>query len=376
MYARRLQRLAVVFAVFLIAAVPASSEPLSLILPTSNDALFRGEEPSFYQFTERYFDGVRSRPWQGGQYGFVRNPKHSPGGLVYTRFHEGVDIRAVHRDRYGEPLDTVRAVDDGYVVYVNNTERRSSYGKYVVVEHWWSGSPFYSLYAHLKKTSVRQGDRVWQGDELGRLGYTGRGIDRERAHLHFEINMLLNRNFQRWYDRHYRSRNWHDVFNGINMAGIDVAALYLSLQEDPELTVKEFLAREEPFYTVVLEREEAPDLIDRYEWLVDWTRIRLTGGTPKSWEISFTASGVPIRIEPLARSVDEPEVMMMRSVAGSYDDLTDGRVNGRNSRYYLSRSGRRYAELFATTGPRREIVDFERPQIRAVSDDDVRLRTW
>src|SRR5690606_4562816 len=176
-------------------STPAEGDPLRLILPTRNDALLGGAGPSFYQYTHRTFEGRRSKPWQGGQYGFVRNPLRTAEGIIYTKFHEGVDIRPVYRDHRGEPADTVVSIDDGYVVYVNNYERQSSYGKYVVVEHWWGGSPFYSLYAHLNSVTVRRGQRIRQGEPIGKLGYTGRGIDRERAHLHFEINMLLNRNF-------------------------------------------------------------------------------------------------------------------------------------------------------------------------------------
>src|SRR5690606_35768989 len=197
-----------------------AAEPLHLILPTSNDALLRGDGPGFFMFTDRNFQGRRSQPWEGGQYGYVRNPMEMAGGVVYTRFHEGVDIRPVYRDGAGEPLDTVRTIDDGYVVYVNNIEARSNYGKYVVVEHWWSGSPFYSLYAHLGAVHVRAGEQVVQGQRLGRMGYTGRGIDRRRAHVHFEINMLLNQNYPEWHRSNVRGSNWHDVFHGYNLAGL------------------------------------------------------------------------------------------------------------------------------------------------------------
>src|SRR5690554_5389210 len=149
-----------------------SAQPLDLILPTSNRALLEDDGPAFYQFTDRYFKGKRSHPWEGGQYGFVRNQVETQEGVVFTRFHEGVDIKPLYRDRRGEPLDTVRAIDDGYVVYANDNEHHSSYGKYIVVEHWWDGSPYYSLYAHLNEVDVERGDRVFQGDRLGRLGYT------------------------------------------------------------------------------------------------------------------------------------------------------------------------------------------------------------
>jgi hypothetical protein len=53
---------------------------------------------------------VISHPWQGGQYGFVRDPVETAAGTIYTRFHEGMDIRPMRRDARGEPIDEVRAV--------------------------------------------------------------------------------------------------------------------------------------------------------------------------------------------------------------------------------------------------------------------------
>src|SRR5882724_1727980 len=96
------------------------SQALDLVLPTDNDALYSGDGAAFYQYVERNYNGVKSTPWEGGQYGFVRDPTDTAGGVVYTRFHEGIDIRPLHRDAHGEPLDEVRAIADGKVVHVNS----------------------------------------------------------------------------------------------------------------------------------------------------------------------------------------------------------------------------------------------------------------
>lgn len=357
-------------------AVPAGADPLSLILPTSNDALLRGDPSAFFQYTDRNFEGVRSRPWQGGQYGFVRNARRTAAGIVHTRFHEGVDIQAMYRDRYDEPLDTVRTIDDGYVVYVNDQAGRSTYGKYVVVEHWWSGSPFYSLYAHLNSVHVEPGMLVEQGDELGRLGYTGRGINRRRAHLHFEINMLLNRNFQHWFEQNFSSRNWHDVFNGINLAGMDVTELYLTLEEDSTLTIEQFLNRQTPYYSVSVPLERVPDIIDRYEWLLDWSELRGSGERQRSWEIVYTRTNVPIGIRPSPKHVEGFELSHVRTSEISHALVTSGRVVGQGDGSYLGSSGERYVSLLTTQGGRADVVEFDRPQFRTVSETGTRLRPW
>src|SRR5437773_10030782 len=129
------------FVVRLLASLPAmlrsQSDPLNLALPTDNDAIYRGDGPEFYQYIERDYQGVKSTPWEGGQYGFVRDPVETPAGIVYTRLHEGIDIRPLQRDEQGEPLDPVRAIASGTVVHANLVPRFSNYGKYVVVEHRW-----------------------------------------------------------------------------------------------------------------------------------------------------------------------------------------------------------------------------------------------
>src|SRR5213083_3441507 len=149
----------------------AQNQVLDLVLPTDNDALLSGDGSAFYQHIERDYNGVKLTPWEGGQYGFVRDPKSTGGGVVYTRFHEGIDIRSVHRDANGEPLDEVRAIADGEVVHVNPAAGYSNYGKYIVIEHRWDGSNYYSLYGHLSSITVRPGDPVKRGQPVATMGY-------------------------------------------------------------------------------------------------------------------------------------------------------------------------------------------------------------
>src|SRR3954467_2585656 len=83
-------------------------EPLNLTLPTDNDGLLRGDGPAFYQYIERDYKGEKSTPWEGGRYGYVRNPRETSAGIVYTRMHEGVDIPPLERDPTGDPLHAAR----------------------------------------------------------------------------------------------------------------------------------------------------------------------------------------------------------------------------------------------------------------------------
>lgn len=273
----------------------ATAHAVHVSLPTSNDNLLTGRLEDFYQRTARAGDSA----WQGGMYGLVRNSRTVRGAEVHTRFHEGIDIKPLYRDERGNPLDSVRAISSGVVVHVNDRAGNSNYGRYVVVEHIWDGSPYYSLYAHLNEVWIDSGTVVDAGDLLGRLGYTGAGINRARAHLHLEICMLYNSAFHVWYQEEHAARdsNFHGIFNGKNLAGLDPARFLGYMIEHPRRSVSDFLADEELLYTIQFPRNRSGylDLIDRYEWLL----TREPGKSDRSWKVSFTNGGVPIRVEPI-----------------------------------------------------------------------------
>jgi murein DD-endopeptidase MepM/ murein hydrolase activator NlpD len=87
------------------------------------------------------------------------------------RRHLGVDLAAPN----GTP---VRTVGDGTVEFAGV---QNGYGKVVFVKH--SGDRE-TVYAHLSRIGVRQGQRVSQGDLIGAVGATGWATG---PHLHFEV---------------------------------------------------------------------------------------------------------------------------------------------------------------------------------------------
>ena len=320
----------------------AQNQVLDLALPTDNDALFSGDGPTFYQYVERNYKGAKSTPWEGGQYGFVRDPTDTAGGIVYTRFHEGVDIRPLHRDPRGEPLDEVRAIADGKVVHTNLVPGYSNYGKYVVIEHRWDGSNYYSLYGHLSSIAVQPGDTVKHGQRIAVMGYTGTGLNRERAHLHLELNLMLSREFESWYNAFFRNDpNHNGIYNGMNLAGLDIARLYLALHKNPSLTIPEFLGREETFYKVTVPKARHFELPKLYSWM-------LTTGSrneKSSWEVSFTQSGVPLRIESSDKSVTQPELSYVKKSSVDYSHLTRDIISGHAANVHLTDYGRQLMRL-------------------------------
>lgn len=88
------------------------------------------------------------------------------------RFHYGIDLANITGTR-------VVAAMDGIVADVEN--RPAGYGKYVVIKH---SRGYQTLYGHLNSVSVRQGQRISQGQILGTMGNTGRSTG---PHLHFAI---------------------------------------------------------------------------------------------------------------------------------------------------------------------------------------------
>ncbi len=322
----------------------AGREPsFRLVLPTDNRNIF-SDPSSYYMYTDRTFEGVKSKPWQGGQYGFVRNQKRTGIGVVFTRLHEGIDVKPVRRDKNGEPLDDVYAISDGTVVYVNPSASASSFGKYVVVQHDWPEGAFYSLYAHLAFPSVKVEQPVKAGDTLGRLGYTGRGINKERAHVHVELNFMLSDRFKTWYGKHFTSKNHHDIFNGFNLTGMDIARLYREKSANPAITIREFLAKEEAYFKVRAPGKNPPGVLRRHPWL---GREMEGAASATSWEYTFARSGVPLSIRPSTESLRYPLVTSVKPVNTNHSFLTMGRIEGSGSKASLSGSGSRYIQLIS-----------------------------
>jgi murein DD-endopeptidase MepM/ murein hydrolase activator NlpD len=322
---------------------------LELRLPTSNDALFYDESLFYAALDRETIPGLRTAGWEGGQYGFVRSPARTPGGLILSQLHEGLDIRPLERDARGEPLDTVVAVADGVVAYVNRGAGSSSYGRYVVVRHRWDRSPVYSLYAHLSSTAVSEGDSVRIGEALGQLGYTGRGTAQHRAHVHLEIGLLLNEHFQRWFDAYYGSRNFHGLYFGKNIAGVNPAALYRSLRQDATLSFAEFVRRQPVAYRLALPGDRPLDLLERYSWLAEGDVAPADTAETGAWVVSFTREAVPVRIARRSEPVAEPEVVYVAPNVRRGHLSTAGYLARGTDDYHLTRDGRAYVALLATS---------------------------
>lgn len=316
-----------------------------LALPTDNHHLLGDDEERFYMYVYRTFEGQKSRPWTGGKYGFVRNKKRTNDGIICTKFHEGIDIKPIKRDSKGIPLDKVKTIAAGKVVYCNPISHHSSYGKYIVIEHNWVGGLFYSLYAHLSSITVKEGQRLALGDNLGTLGYTGDGLNRDRAHLHLELGIIFTSRFTPWHDNYFTDTNHHGNYNGINIAGLDIASFLMKKRNNSSLSIPQFVASMSTHYKVIVPRrqirEGTPEIVQRYPWMLHG---KLLSNTP-SVEIAFSASGFPIRITPCQRKTATPIVSWVRECNSKHEYHTKGFVSGTGEAASLSKSGRRFIDL-------------------------------
>jgi murein DD-endopeptidase MepM/ murein hydrolase activator NlpD len=315
-----------------------------LVLPTENQALLHGDPANFYQYVQRDFEGQVSQPWEGGQYGFVRNPVRFGSTIICTRFHEGIDIRPLNRDSSGEPTDVVHAIAAGKVAYTNTVAGYSNYGRYVVVEHSFDNCPYYSLYAHLSLIMVKPGDNVAQNAPLAVMGHTGEGIDRERAHVHLELNLMLNGQFIEWLSKYFpKEVDRHGIYNGMNLAGLDIGRFYLELQKNPALTVAQFVQSGEPWYRVIVPRSPKMDLQQRYPWLVQGSQ------TGQSWELTFDRTGLPLRIRAIEEPIGEPVLSWVHPSPYPQNLMTKGHIQSHGSTTALTVEGRRFIDLICPT---------------------------
>jgi len=95
-------------------------------------------------------------------------------GWRWGRMHQGVDLSGSRRD-------TVFTTASGVVT---KSRRIGGYGKCVIVDH---GNGYETLYAHLSKILVEEGETIIDNQPIGKVGSTGFSTG---PHLHYEI--LIN----------------------------------------------------------------------------------------------------------------------------------------------------------------------------------------
>ena len=105
-----------------------------------------------------------------------RNAVKTSKGYSSTN-HDGIDIGGTGGNLNGQAADSIGG---GKVTEVGYDE--NGYGNYVVVDH---GNGYTSLYGHLQKATVKQGDTVSAGQQVGVIGSTGSS---SAPHLHLRVH--------------------------------------------------------------------------------------------------------------------------------------------------------------------------------------------
>ena len=174
------------------------------------------------------------------------------------------------------------------------------------------------------------------------MGYTGSGIDKTRAHLHLELNLLLQSKFGKWHDGIFDTPNYHGQYNGLNLIGIDMEGLYLAHAKNPKISVPQFIAGIEPYYKVTVPRKGNIEVMENYPWLA--REMASAEGKP-SWEISFSSTGVPLSVSPSQTPVSAATVTWVKYSATPHSYNTRGTLGGSGKTATLSTSGKQFINL-------------------------------
>lgn len=263
-------------------------------LPTANRAIYDADGGG-----EKFFVPTVGKTWTSGCFGCVRTEG--------WQLHEGLDIRSLQRDKRGEPTDPVKATADGSVAYINRKSALSNYGNYIILRHTIDGIEVYSTYAHLREVreDLKSGSPVKSGEQIGILGRTAntrQGISKDRAHVHFELNLFVNERFSAWYKKTYpKQRNDHGQWNGQNFLGIDPRAILLEQQEQGAGFNLTKLLQAQPELCRVTVRDTGFPWLTRYAPLVK-SNPRATKEGIAGYELALNFNGILIELIPRAAS--------------------------------------------------------------------------
>jgi peptidoglycan LD-endopeptidase LytH len=307
--------------------------------PTANHALYQvGDELKFFAPT------APDKPWTSGSFGCVRNDG--------WRMHEGLDILHLKTDKRGEPTDPVMATADGTVVYFNKKAGLSNYGNYIVMQHVIEGLEIYSLYAHLSqvRSDLAIGQTVKAGEVIGTMGRTSTAekIAKDRAHVHFELNLLLNDKFAAWFKKTSPTeRNDHGAWNGQNMLGLDPREVLVA-EHNPvkKFSLLDFVRGQTELCRVLVRVKNFPYL-NRYPALALKNPVAEKEGVA-GYEMVLNYNGVPFALMPRAASeIKGGGKFQLLSVNEAVQKANPCRklVVKRGSRWQLTDAGLRELEL-------------------------------
>lgn len=274
-------------------STPAQAQRFQL--PTDNQGLLEGTDAG----SARFFAPTPGRTWTAGQFGCVRSDN--------WQMHEGIDILATQHDRRGEPLDEIRASAPGEVAYVNRRPALSNYGIYAILRHRIDGLEVFTLYAHLRevRSDLKAGDTVRAGERIGIMGRTANtasAITKDRAHVHFEIDLLINEKFSAWLAKtDPGARDDHGPWNGRNLLGLDPADILRQQQaHGSRFSLLDYVRNRKTMCRVLVADTSFPWL-RRYPMLIRRNAKAEKEGIV-AYEVALDFNGLPFQLTPRSRS--------------------------------------------------------------------------
>jgi hypothetical protein len=300
---------------------PLVMSPIRLGYPTDRQELNAGNP-------EAFMPTASGKP-ESALYGSVRTAK-SGSGLI-SQFHEGIDIAPLARDAAHRPVDSVYAAAEGRVAYINRTPGNSSYGQFVVLLHSDPLGEVYTLYAHLAMTApgLKEGNPVRRRALLGLMGNTpNANIPLARAHLHFEVGLVNNNRFDRWFRAQHLTPD-HGLYNGQNLTGVNPLDVFAGCDSDGLFEFRDYLQHLSPAFELLLKTQKQLDYFTRYPTL--WKGPPYEG---RGMHLSVSEGGAILQ----GRNLEPDEKTRLdrkRAVVARVDEA----VLGRNGRHLIVHRG-------------------------------------
>ncbi|WP_214227096.1 M23 family metallopeptidase [Pedobacter sp. B4-66] len=142
----------------------------------NSDLLSVDEIGKFYEaYLNKMIDYVAFTPIGYPHFGAITSGyghRENPFSGQNIETHKGLDFK-------GKQGEIVKSTASGKVTYAG---RRGGYGNCIVINH---GNGFETYYGHLSRILISQGEQVKAGENIGKIGSTGRSTG---PHLHYEIH--------------------------------------------------------------------------------------------------------------------------------------------------------------------------------------------
>jgi murein DD-endopeptidase MepM/ murein hydrolase activator NlpD len=150
---------------------------------------------------------------------------------------------------------------------------------------------------------LKIGNTVKAGDVIATMGRTSNAetILKERAHVHFELNILVNDYFAAWFRKNSSERNDHGEWNGQNLNGLDPREILLAEHtEGAKFSLLNYLRSQTELCRVLVRTTNFPYL-KRYPMLILPNPQAVKEGVA-GYEITLNYNGVAFALMPRAAS--------------------------------------------------------------------------